>query len=150
MKTLLIYFSNKGHTTKVVEALSGQVDVLKLESRKPLGTGFFFNLKASLAAMTGASWPLADYTIDYAQYERIILATPIWVSRINPIIRTFIKTNTEQLKAKKLAFITVSGGPLTNFKDFTDIFGEQPSLNIWSKTLKEPNLVTDWYNQLPQ
>ncbi|MCL2520867.1 MAG: flavodoxin domain-containing protein [Spirochaetaceae bacterium] len=150
MKTLLVYFSNKGHTAKVAEALAGQVDVLKLESLKPFGSGFFFNLKASFAAMTGASWPLKEYNIDYSAYERIILASPIWVSRINPLMRTFIKANAEQLKTKKLAFITVSGGPLTSFGDFTKVFGEQPSLNLWSKTIKEPNLVTAWYATLSE
>ena len=63
------------------------------------------------SAIMGEEPELQPYIFDPADYDRIILGTPVWASTMAPPVRTFIRQNAAGLKGKKISFlICCSGG----------------------------------------
>jgi len=64
-----------------------------------------------------------------AEYDPIILVTPIWLLRLSSPARTFIKQGA--LKGKQVYLFTVSGGPLSRgSKDSFREFGAEHGLTV--------------------
>ena len=116
MKTAIVYYSLEGNTKytadKIADLLkeSCEVDVLRLEPEKSYPDKgfkkFFWGGKSAVMAETPT---LKPYEFDAAQYDRIILGTPVWASTFTPPIRTFINDN-PAVKEKQIAVFTCFSG----------------------------------------
>lgn len=109
MKTLFIYYSNTGNGDLVAEYLSNKgIDVRKVERKKKMPKTFFFNvMTGGFLASIGHKDKLVDFDNNIADYEYIIVGTPIWNGRFSSPINTVL--NELDLIDEKVAFALYSG-----------------------------------------
>jgi menaquinone-dependent protoporphyrinogen IX oxidase len=99
MKTLVVYYSNKGSNKylaeRISENLSGEIEGI----RPRLNIFFLFLININLGIK-----PL-KYNIK--EYEQVILCGPIWMGKFIPPLRSFVRKYEKQIK--KLIFVTCCG-----------------------------------------
>jgi len=101
MKTLVVFYSRDGHTREaarqVAEALNAEVDeIIDKKNRKGI-LGFL------IAGYDATMGKITDITFEKnpAEYDAVIIGTPVWNGRVTPAIRTYLLQNR---KIKKAAF----------------------------------------------
>lgn len=111
MNAIIVYYSLEGNTDYAAKAIAAAMgaDLLRLETVAPYPTtGAQKFLLGGRDAMTGVTPPLQPYAFDAAQYDTVVLATPLWAWTFAPALRTFLKEN--DLHGKKLGFVVCSMG----------------------------------------
>jgi flavodoxin len=108
LKTLVAYYSRTGTNRSVAEKLSEELegDLDEIIDHKKRG-GAIGWLGAGTAAYRQKMTEI-DTKLDPAQYDSVILCSPIWAGKITPPLRSYLATR--DLKGKKLTFVFVSGG----------------------------------------
>jgi flavodoxin len=113
MKTLIVYFSYEGNSALIAELLKTAIsgaDTLELkpeDSKKREGLAKF--AWGGMQVMTHAKPKLKPYAAAIAQYELIILGTPVWAGSYSPAMNSFLSQT--KISGKKLAlFCCHSGG----------------------------------------
>jgi len=109
MKTLIVFYSRSGCTRKVAEALAGQLgaDLEELkETTDRSGAGGY--VLAGRDAMLKRSSDLLPTTHNAAEYDLVIVATPVWAWTMCPAIRTWLTREAANLRS--VAFIATQGG----------------------------------------
>lgn len=104
MKTLIVYFSKYGQTQAIAQRIKSVIAAAD-------GTVEILDATQALAIRS------------LAEYDAIILGSPIYVSRHSKILGRFIKKHLESLNQKQTAFFSVSlsaAGDTTQQKDATD------------------------------
>ena len=104
MKTLVVFYSYSGHTRakacELEEAATEIKDVQRPGKMKAYTLG-------CLAAIRGRAWPIEPLPVDFADFDKFILLSPVWASNAPPAVNAFL----EQLpEGKTVAVIMVSGG----------------------------------------
>ncbi len=96
MKTAIVYYSMNGHTECAAKTASEKTgaELIKLEVEKdyPKGTGKRYFV-GGMEAVFGVKRGLKPYKFDRADFDKIVLATPVWASRITPAVKSFIADN---------------------------------------------------------
>ena len=113
MKTLIVYYSLNGNTEYAVGRIAEKTgaDTLRVEpKRKYPKKGFMKFLVGGRSVMKGDKPELMPYSVDLDEYERVVIASPIWASYYAPPIATFISENAGVLKGKPIAYIFSSAG----------------------------------------
>ena len=114
MKTAIIYYSMSGNTEFVANeiAKSCECDFIRLIPEKTYhDKGLMKFIWGGKSAVMGEAPKLKNYSFNAADYDTIILGTPVWASSITPPLRTFIKENLEALGQKKIyIYFCFSGG----------------------------------------
>jgi len=99
MKTIVVYYSNKGSNKylaeKIAKTISCQIDEIKPR----LNIFILFLMKIHLGIK-----PLKH---NIKEYDRVILCGPIWMGRFIPPLRSFVKKYNNKLN--KLIFVTCCG-----------------------------------------
>ena len=109
MKSLVVYYSRTGITKFVAEAIAAELgsdveEIVDLKKRE----GRLGYMAAGADAMSGKGTELASTTKTPAEYELIVVGTPVWAWGPTPAIRTYVKQN--DLSGKKVAlFFTMNG-----------------------------------------
>lgn len=108
MKTLVVYYSMSGKTKKAAteRAKKEDADIFEVKKKKPYSiiTAFIFGARA---AMTQQTVEIEALGCDFASYDKIILAAPIWGGFPAPPINNVIA----MLPAgKEVELIFTSGG----------------------------------------
>ncbi len=122
MKVLYVYYSRTGRTEAAIlklkqflegDALKGHKasninPVVKLHPKRNFSGGFGF-IFALIATLGKKNIPLVPQTppINFADYELVVIAAPLWASSLNPVVRSFL---TGAKGIKKTAYIISSGG----------------------------------------
>ncbi len=125
MKSLIYYYSWKGKTKSVAEALMKitGAELRRLEEVS-IRKGILSYLISPLQALTGLKSELRPYNPNISGYERIFIGTPVWGGNPVPAINTLI--NEASLKRKKIVIFC------------TNIFGKsQPVLNKMENRIRE-------------
>lgn len=112
MKTLVVYYSMGGNTKFAAELIARDLsaDIMPLEPiknypRSTIGKYIF----CGKAATFGEKPKLKPYLYDPADYERIIIGTPVWNSRLAPPINTFLKNSDMKNKTTSAFFSSACG-----------------------------------------
>lgn len=113
-KTAVIYYSMSGNTdyvAKKISAITG-ADLIRISPEKKYpDSGFKKFLWGGKSAFMREEPELEDYVFEAADFDSVIIGTPVWASTFAPPVRTFIKENKDALKNKKLSvFVCFSGG----------------------------------------
>lgn len=111
MKTLIVYYSLEGNTRWAAEQIAGRLgaDTLRLTPKAAYpDKGFKKFLFGGKSAVMKEMPELEPYDVDITQYDRVILATPVWAGTMAPPLRTFIQR--EDLRGKELALVASSMG----------------------------------------
>ena len=142
MKTLIVYYSLEGFTRKWAEKIAEQAgcDLLELRTVKDYPTtGAKKFIWGGKSAVMGEKPKLQPYAFDPEEYERIILAYPVWASRFAPPVRSFIEENAEALRTKKIgAIATFKGsGAEKSIKQLSKLLGTEPDPQLILTDLEE-------------
>ena len=110
MKTIFIYYSYTGNGDIVKEYLTkdNELETRKVIRKKALPKSFFWGvLTGGFLAGTNHKDELVDYNNDVSEFDRVIIASPIWNGRFSSPINTVLKET--NLENKDLVFIFYSG-----------------------------------------
>ena len=135
MKKLFIYYSFTGNGDIVAEHLEKEgFEIRKVIEKYKMPKSFFWSvMTGGFRAGISAKGKLVNYDNDVADYDEIIIGSPIWNGRFPPAINSVLSQT--DLKDKKVSFILYAGsgeGP-KSAKKITKLF---PNSQI--VFLKEP------------
>ncbi len=99
MKTIVVYYSNKGSNKYLAERISKSLSCEMEEIKPRLNVFFLFLMNMHLGIK-----PL-KHIIN--EYDRVILCGPIWMGKFIPPLRSFV--NKYFSKINKLVFVTCCG-----------------------------------------
>ncbi len=126
MKYLVIYYSRTGTTANIAEILVEKMDasIEKLiESRDR--SGVLGYLKSGWEALREKSPQIEGTVNDPAQFDMIIIGTPVWAGNMAPAVRTYIKKYNREIKNYAL-FCTYKGsGAEKTFSKIEKLFSEK-------------------------
>lgn len=135
MKGLVVYYSRTGTTKKAGEAISALLNYDKeqlfdVKSRK----GALGWLKSGREAAIKTLAEIKDIKKKPAEYEIVVIGTPVWAGKISSPIRTYITANKDDFK--KTAFFCTMGGAESKmiFKEMQNIIGKEPVAVLELKT----------------
>lgn len=124
MKTLVVFYSRTGNTKKMGELIAQKLhadidEIIDLKNRKGI-LGFIFGgrdaMKEYLTKITTTKNP--------ANYDLIIIGTPIWAGSSTPAFRTYLTENKNNIK-KAALFVTAGGeGPQKTVTILENILGK--------------------------
>ncbi|MDD5112229.1 MAG: flavodoxin [Candidatus Altiarchaeota archaeon] len=131
MKTLVAYYTRTGHTKKagdeMAKALGADFEEV-IDTRNRSGVLGYIN--AGRDASLGISAIIRPIAKNPADYDLVIVGTPVWAFTLTPAIRTYLSENRERFK--KIAFYCTfdgSGGEPT-FRAMEDVSGKTPAATL--------------------
>jgi flavodoxin len=135
MKILVAFYSRTGFTRKVCQELAQKLnadieEIIDTKSRKgPIGW-----LYAGRDASRKMSTLIAQPQKDPAQYDLVVLGTPIWAWTLTPAVRSYLTQN--KGKIKKAAFLCTMGssGDVGAFTGMEELLGQKPVATMAIKT----------------
>lgn len=132
MKTLVVYYSHDGNTRFIAETIAGAInaDMAALKPKRTLNASGMMMIAWGVRQLVSQSEPkLLPLEKNPADYDLIILGTPVWTYTLAPPVRTFLKQNA--MSGKKIALFCCHGGQkgktLENMKELLNgniILGE--------------------------
>lgn len=111
MKTAIVYYSLQGNIRYVAEKISEKLgaDLIELIPVKAYPDKGMVKFIWGGSAVTFRKKPkLEPYKFDPADYDLVILGTPVWAGSFTPPLRTFLEDN--DLTGKNIAVIVTSAG----------------------------------------
>jgi flavodoxin len=99
MKTIVIYYSRKGSNKYLADRISKSLSC-EIEEIKP-------RLNAFLLFLMNIHLGIRSLKHNIKDYDRVILCGPIWMGKLIPPLRSFIKRYLRQIN--KLVFVTCCG-----------------------------------------
>lgn len=130
MKIAVVYFSLEGNTKYIAENIGKELDadIIQLIPDNAYPTGkvskFFWGGKSSVFKEKPE---LQSYDFNQANYDYIIIGTPLWASTFVPPIRSFLVDN--KLEDKNIGFFVSCSGGNTD-KCFKELEAETNNCNI--------------------
>ena len=111
MKTAIVYYSLNGNIRYVSGKIAKELgaDIIELVPVKAYPDKGMKKFIWGGSAVTFKKKPeLESYTFNAADYELVIIATPVWAGSFTPPFRTFFEDN--DLTGKKIAVVASSAG----------------------------------------
>lgn len=107
-KILVVYFSRSGNTKKVAEDIARTLnaDVEQLIDKKDRSGALGYMVAGKDAALQNRA-EIEPVTKDPAQYDLVVLGTPVWSWNMAPALRTYITDHISALK--QIAIFTTAG-----------------------------------------
>src|SRR5512136_2440098 len=107
-KILVVYYSRSGNTQRLCEDVAKELGadiegIQDVKSRK----GLFGWLRSGSEASRRKLPEIRPFGKDPAQYDLVVLGTPVWAGVMASPLRTWLNANKAKLKA--VAFLTTSG-----------------------------------------
>ena len=130
MKSIVVYFSMDGNSQYVAEKIQKYIgaETLRLEPIKAYPKGnaskYFWGGKS---VVFGEQPQLVPYNFAPADYDVIIIGTPVWAGSFTPPIKTFIRDN--DLSKKKIALYACNSGGSAE-KCFDKLRKELPDCDV--------------------
>ena len=108
-KYLVVYYSRTGNTKKVAQEVASRIgaDIESITDRKKR-SGFFGLISAGKDSVFKRKTVIDEPTKDPANYDMVIIGTPVWAGDMTPAARTYIERYSS--KFKSIAFLITSGG----------------------------------------
>jgi len=126
-KVLVVYYSKTGHTQKIAQDIAKQMDAdLEEIIDQKKRTGVLGFISGGRDAMTNKETLISGMRKNSADYELVILGSPIWAGNIAPAVRTYINRYRDSLPS--VAFFFSSGGktPDQVFEKLSGVVKEKP------------------------
>ena len=137
--TLIVYFSRSGHTQRIAAEIASQTGadlerITEQRSRK----GLLGYLRSAREAYKKQVVPIDPTDNDPADYDLVILGTPVWAGHVSSPVRAYVAAHKQKLGRIAL-FCTQggSGGPKV-LRELAELIGAVPAatLVINEKALK--------------
>ncbi|MCU0607030.1 MAG: flavodoxin [Candidatus Edwardsbacteria bacterium] len=131
MKILVAYYSRTGTTKRVCEELAAAVgaDIEQITDTKKR-SGVFGYLGGGRDAVRKSQTVIGPLKHDPAQYDLVVLASPVWGAHIAPALRTYLAQH--KGKIKRAAFLCTMGGSgdAGTFADMKELTGLEPATQL--------------------
>lgn len=126
-RILVVYYSRTGNTRTLagdlVAALRADVD--QLDDRRDR-CGVFGYLRCAREALRKRTIELLPPAYDPANYDVVVLGTPVWAANISSPLRSYVAAHKAQLS--QVAFFCTQGGSGAEkvFRDLAQLSGKSP------------------------
>ncbi len=113
MKTAVVYYSLTGNADFAAKRIAEKLnaDIIRLEPEKAYpDSGFRKFFWGGKSAVMGETPALAGQPFQLADYDCVILGTPVWAGTFAPPLRTLIRANAGKWRGKRVAAFVCSGG----------------------------------------
>ncbi len=109
MKKIFIYYSLTGNGDMIADHLKRDgYDIRKIKVKKELPKSFLFKmLSGGFKAAIDYKETLVDFDHEVAEYDEVVIGSPVWNSRLSTPAATALKTL--DLTDKKVTFLLYSG-----------------------------------------
>jgi flavodoxin len=131
MKTLIAYYSRTGTTKKMAEALAQKLGAETQEIKDTVNrSGAMGYMRSGRDAMKKRLTVLEPLSRQTADYDLVIIGTPIWGWNVSVPTRTYITQ--EKANFKKVAFFCTMGGSGDDkaFAEMEKIIGQKPTATL--------------------
>ncbi len=141
MKTLVVYYSRTGNTSKVGKKLADQIgaDTERIKDKKNRTTPLIGFIRAGYHAFKRKETEIGKIKHDPSDYDLVVVGTPVWAGSITPAVRTYLNRYREKLS--KVGFYCTSGGGDVDgvFKQLKVCSGKSPkfTFEVKDKKVKE-------------
>lgn len=145
MKTLVVYYSLSGKTKIIANALATSLtaDIEEIQDQKNRN-GLWRQILAGFAAAMKKSTTIAPTKFNPADYDLIIIGTPIWAASPACSVRAWLLQNAAALK--RVAFFATMGGS-GDTKAFKEMMRLAKQAPIATKAFIDKTIVTNNYQQ---
>jgi flavodoxin len=130
-KILVVFYSRGGNTRAVAEEFKRKFhadveEVIDTRNRK----GILGYILAGRDAATNRLTVIKSTKYNPADYDLVIIGSPVWASRVSTPIRTYIEQNKN--KFNKLAFFCTAGGSVGDktWSDLKSLCGVDPEFTL--------------------
>jgi len=108
-KILVAYYSWTGHTQQIAEAIAAELgaDVERICEARPRA-GWIAYFRSAWEALQNKVVPIKVIERDPAQYDLIVLGTPVWAGRMSTPVRSYVAQ--ERHKFARIALFCTEGG----------------------------------------
>jgi len=146
VKTLVAWYSNSGTTTVVAERiaalLGAELETIEESNPRPrlvvdgkkteAGGGTL--MKAAFAAMLGTGSSIVETRNEPAEYDLVVVGTPVWAGSLTPAVRSYLKQHRKTLP--RVAFFCTAGDPakFRAFEQMRKIAGKEPVATLAVKS----------------
>jgi flavodoxin len=139
MKTLVVYYSRTGVTREVALLLAGELsaDVEEIFVGRDY-SGVLGYIIAGREAGLKKTPPIGPSKLDPADYDLVVIGTPVWAFTMASPVRTYLKEHAAAIK--QVAFFATLGGngDKRTFKHLCALCGKAPlaTLTLLDKDVK--------------
>jgi flavodoxin len=111
MKTLIVFYSRTGNTKAVAKELAQNLnaDLEEITETKPREEGVIGKIILSKDAILQNEVSINDLKRQIADYDLVVIGTPIWAWNMANPIRSFLNKYKQDLSLKKVAFFATMG-----------------------------------------
>ncbi len=126
-KALVVYYSLSGDTRKIAEKLASKLDCdIEEIVDKTKRSGFIGFIKSGYQAYRRKIVSIEKPAENPADYDIVILGTPVWAGTITPAVRTYITANADSIE-KVAFFCSIAGNKdKKTFRVLEEITGQNP------------------------
>ncbi|HEX7482824.1 MAG TPA: flavodoxin [Candidatus Bathyarchaeia archaeon] len=154
MKSLVVYYTRTGNARFVAETIAAEIgadveEVIDLKKR----TGAFGYLSGGSDARRGKETEISPTKKSPAEYDLVIVGTPVWAGRPAPAILTYLKKH--DFADKKVAVFFTQGGKKPQAIDETkalipnvECIGELTLINALENKAESEKQIVDWCKTL--
>jgi len=145
VKILIVYYSRTGVTEKLADFIAKKVGAETEEIKDTVNrAGVLGYMSAGRDAMKRRLTKLEKPNYNPADFDLVIIGTPIWAWNMSTPIRTYLEEYKSQFKQAAF-FCTMGGsGHETAFKEMGEIIGRKPVATL---SLKTKEVVTGDFNK---
>lgn len=114
MKTLVVYYSRKGHVEKIAleKAKSENADFLCLETvANTAGVDGFRN--CVIKSVSGGNCELFPYETDVASYDKVIICTPVWCGKVALPVKAFLNKEKHNINNAEYVIVHFLDGDMS-------------------------------------
>lgn len=140
-KILVAYYSRDGHTKQVAEEIAKalQADVEEIVDSKNR-KGIFGWIMAGRDGMTKKEADIGPLKYDPADYDLVILGTPMWAGKMTPALRTYLNQHKGKFKATACIVTTGNTSPERVVEGINELADTHAisSVGVITKDFKSP------------
>lgn len=142
-RTLVVFYSRTGTTKKIALEISEKLncdveEIIDLKSRD----GAMGYIGAGRDVKKGVLTKIEDPKKDPAEYDLVIIGTPVWTGSLSVPVKTYCTLMRRQI-GRAAFFLTQDGDESTAFDEMTAILGRGPIASLALNGKKEVD--TDTY-----
>lgn len=131
-KTLVAFHSRGGSTRRIAEEIADAVggDLEEIVALRP-SAGFGSLLRDGLGSLAGTSPPIDRPRLSRADYELLVLASPVWMRRVATPVRSYLRMQRASLPAA-VGLVCTSRRPGVGhaFEDMARLCGTTPRATL--------------------
>lgn len=127
-KTLVAVYSRDGHTRRVAERVAARLgaDLAEIRPEPDRFRGLLGLVRAVVMARRARPAPIAPLARDPADYDLVVVATPIWANHIAPPVRAFLAANRDRIRDYATLYTCGGTGLPEAGEDMARVMGPSP------------------------